>query len=237
MSPYLSYSGRGGSNRGRGGRAGRGGRGRGRGGRTTYVRSGSTAGEIYSGGGNFIDRRTVLNKNQWVRKPEKTKGNVSGKDESITSNRKEDEAPERTPTNVRDNSNSTNSSFGANKLYSGTSTGTSKNNDQSTLVIPKYAHAIMKKNGEHQLILSSNTNARSVVAPAQIARTPVLEKHEQSRQTDHQLQTLTRAGKHKLVSLTSANATATAITAKAAAEKRQKKIVGELSSKGLQIQC
>ena len=51
MSPFLSYSGRGGSHRGRG-RAGRGGVGRGRG---------------RAGRGNSIDRRANVNKHKWVR--------------------------------------------------------------------------------------------------------------------------------------------------------------------------
>lgn len=204
MSPFLSYSGRGGSHRGRGrgggrGSAGRGrGRGRGRGGgRTTYVRASTTTETTsYTGrAGRSGDdlRGATTNKHQWIRQPKltETEGiNADGGDGSITVNRQ----PEAT------------------------SKQKNKSTDHIATAVPdQYSHAIMKKNGLNQLVLSSKTIRSDDVASISVV-SAVSEEQQQQQKQAAAGQTLTREGKHKLVSL----ATATATTTKTPAGKTQK---------------
>eukprot|EP00536_Pseudo-nitzschia_multiseries_P006246 jgi/Psemu1/14782/gm1.14782_g len=194
MPPHLSYSGGRGSYRGRG----RGGRGR-----TTHVSQG-TAGNTYRAShGHSIERHPFVTKNQWIRRSRSTET----KGGEALGNNKKDGGQETTSKRNRDFS----SDFGTKNTISERSTSAS-NEFRS---ITKYSHAIMKKSGQNQLILSANTKARPV-APIPIPLESFTEKQELSRQTAMQCQTLTRTGKHKLVSLASSNA------AKAAAEKQHK---------------
>jgi hypothetical protein len=192
MSPFFSYSGRGGSHRGRGrgrGRSGRGavGRGRGRSTRLPYVRSG-IGGTPYSGREISLDRRVNINKHQWVRSP----GSAEEKDGI-----KNDERPESTSKNIPGIS----TVVGTDKVVTGSD---SKKEKDEALPFPEYSHPIMKKNKQHKLILSSKTKTRSV-ASAGISGDSLSGKEQESRHPATQGQTLTREGKNKLVSLTTSN--------------------------------
>ena len=200
--PYLSYSGRGGSHRGLV-REGRGGRGRG--GRTAYARGG-TPRKACPGRGNPARPRTIARKNQWVRRPRSTEQSVAGFGERAVSGREEGGDPVATHEQIRVDRTAPNTGAIARESSRGVPS------DRGTAAIPAHSHAIMKKRGQHQLVLLSSTNARpSALGP--ISGDSELGKHDRQllSASSTQSQTLTRTGKHKLVSV-----------AIAAAEKRQK---------------
>eukprot|EP00537_Pseudo-nitzschia_pungens_P007314 CAMPEP_0172371038 /NCGR_PEP_ID=MMETSP1060-20121228/40833_1 /TAXON_ID=37318 /ORGANISM="Pseudo-nitzschia pungens, Strain cf. cingulata" /LENGTH=509 /DNA_ID=CAMNT_0013096533 /DNA_START=106 /DNA_END=1635 /DNA_ORIENTATION=+ len=201
MPPHLSYSGGRGSYQYRGrGRAGRGGRGRG--GRTTYDSEDNAGNSYRASHGYSIDRRTLLKNNRWVRQSGLMETKNVGEAVSESEIDGVLETPKRIGNCGRDSGvNSTVGRGITDKL-------------NQVPVVPQYAHAIMKKNGKNQLVLSSNQKARSIPQEPSSMEFEV-EKQEQSRQSVNQCQTLTRTGRHKLVSLTSVNA------AKAASETRQ----------------
>jgi len=194
MSPFLNYSGRGGSHpgrrRGRGGRSGRGGVGRGRGRATRYGRS-DIGGAPYSGREISVDRRRVnINKHQWIRSSESAE-----EKDGI----KNDERPESTSKNIPGIS----TVVGTDEVVTGSN---SKKEKDGSLPLQEYSHRIMKKDGQHKLILSSKTKTRSVAASAGISGDSLSGKEQESRQTaSTQGQTLKREGKNKLVSLATSN--------------------------------
>jgi hypothetical protein len=83
----------------------------------------------------------------------------------------------------------------------------SKKEKDGSLPLQEYSHRIMKKDGQHKLILSSKTKTRSVAATAGISGDSLSAKEQDTRQpATTQGQTLRREGRNKLVSLSTSNA-------------------------------
>lgn len=125
--------------------------------------------------GDTINRRTINKSNQWVRVNQESEkmavGSTKDDDIAISANRT------------------------SSQLVS------SKPKDKDISVGPTYSHAIMKKNGQNQLVLLSKTKTRSVLPGDQKEESVQDRKEEAITQSRN----LTREGEHKLVSITAAN--------------------------------
>uniref|UniRef100_A0A7S0TAJ2 C3H1-type domain-containing protein n=1 Tax=Pseudo-nitzschia delicatissima TaxID=44447 RepID=A0A7S0TAJ2_9STRA len=146
-------------------------RGRGRGGR-------GTRGRGRAGRGNSLDRRAYHNNHKWVRPT------ASAQTEHDMKNGEQEESKLK----------SSNIETG----QADTESKQEKEKDES-VPISTYSHRIMKKNGQHKLILSSNIDS------APVASGDSLSKNEPQSQLQPATQTLTREGRNKLVSLTNSN--------------------------------
>ena len=127
-----------------------------------------------AGRGNSIDRRSNVNAHKWVRPP------ASGE-------RKDDAEDDDIEGSATSNITSSTPSL----------TNTQAEPEPNSLATSKYSHRIMKKTGQHKLVLTSKTTAQLVDS--------ITESQSQSQKPASQGQTLKREGRNKLVSLAASN--------------------------------
>lgn len=195
MPAFLSYSGRGRGNRGRGLQAGRG-RGRGRRTSTTYIGSGID--------GDTVNGRTIRKSNKWVR----VTGSLEEQGAKRSAVSEFHEPDQESEKNAVKSTSDDDIAISPNGTWSELVSSKPKDKDIST--VPTYSHAIMKKNGQNQLVLLSKTKTRSVL-PASVSTVSSGGDEKEESAQDHkeeaisQSRNLAREGKHKLVSITAAN--------------------------------
>ena len=133
-------------------------------------------GRVRAGRGNSINRRANFNAHTWVRPP----ASIQTKDDA------EDDGREGSTTS--DITSATPSL-----------TNTQAEPESNSLATSKYSHRIMKKTGQHKLVLTSKTTTQPVDS--------ITESQSHSQKPASQGQTLKREGRNKLVSLAASNST------------------------------